>query len=152
MERFEYLQPIDKMERISRNELATRLDEIMALIDKNNVGYVISDEGKDDLVMCPANWFLCTFDDDFGCMINSALRYAIGRETYMPSTVMAYVRRNIHVMDSRTIYVMIEDIERELSDDELPFRADWEKFHDDLKLHYSAMIRKGEEQATSATE
>lgn len=151
MERFEYLQPIDKMERISRNELATRLDEIMALIDKNNVGYVISDEGKDDLVMCPASWFLSTFDDDFGCMVNSALRYAIGRETYMPSTVMSFVRRNIHVMDSRTIYVMIEDIERELSDEQLPYRADWANFCDDLKLHYAAMISKNEERDIEGT-
>lgn len=37
MEHFKFLQPIDQMERISRSEIGSRLNEIMELIDKNNV-------------------------------------------------------------------------------------------------------------------
>lgn len=152
MSSFKFLQPLDLMERISRTEIGARLDEIIELIDENNVGYVITDEGKDDLVICPASWFMCTFDDDFGCMINSAVRYSIGRETYMPSTAMDFVRKYIHVLDTRTIRVMIEDIERSLPDDKLPYKNDWVKLCDDLKTHYATLARENEKENGSASE
>ena len=113
MEQFKYIQPLDQMARISRTELGEKLDEILDKADKDNVGFVITDEGKDDLVLCPIRWMKCIYDDDFGCIVNSALRYAIGRRTYMPSVVMEFVRKYLSVLDSKTICVMIEDIERE---------------------------------------
>lgn len=57
MNEFKFLQPLDQMERISRTALGQQLDEILDNVDKNNVGYVITDEGKSDLVLCPAHWF-----------------------------------------------------------------------------------------------
>ena len=52
------------------------------------------------------------FDDDFGCIINSALRYAIGRHTYMPSIVVDFVRKYIEILDTKTIDVAIRDIDK----------------------------------------
>jgi len=143
MEKFKYLQPIDQMSRVSRAELGDRLDEILEIVDKDNVGYVITDEGKDDLLLCPVRWFDGIFDDDFGCIVNSALRYAIGRRTYMPSVVMSFIRKHIDALDSRTISVMIADIERETEQRTLDQRDDWMKLRDDLKTHYEAMLQKG---------
>ena len=111
MNEYKYLQPLDQMERICRTVLGDQLDELLEKIDKENIGYVITDEGKDDLVLCPAQWFSFVFDDDFGCIVNSALRYSIGRHTYMPSDLMGFVRRYLDVMDTRTISVMIEDMQ-----------------------------------------
>ncbi len=48
MEQFKYIQPLDQMARISRTELGEKLDEILDKADKDNVGFVITDEGKDD--------------------------------------------------------------------------------------------------------
>ena len=81
MRPFKFLQPLDQMERISRTDVGERLDELLEKVDQEDIGYIITDEGKDDMVLCPARWFMYTFDDDFGCIINSALRYAIGRHT-----------------------------------------------------------------------
>lgn len=134
MNQVKFLQPLDTMERISRAELGSNLDELLEKIDKEDVGMVITDEGKDDLVICPAHWFMCTFDDDLGCIMNSALRYSLGRQTYMPSTVMSFVRRYIHLLDTRTISVMIEDIERELHVEDLYERAGWIQLRDELKV------------------
>ena len=145
MEKFKYLQPLDKMARVSRAKLGSRLDDILDIVDKDNVGYVITDEGKDDLVLCPARWINCIYDDDFGCIINSALRYAIGRHTYMPSVVMDFVRKHIDMLDSRTISVMIQDIERESGRETLDQLDDWMKLRDDLKVHYGTMLQKDED-------
>ena len=142
MEQFKYLQPIDQMARVSRAELGDRLDEILEIVNKDNVGYVITDEGKDDLLLCPVRWFDGIFDDDFGCIVNSALRYAIGRRTYMPSVVMSFIRKHIDVLDSRTISTMISNIEREAEQETLDQRDDWMKLRDDLKTHYKAMLQK----------
>jgi antitoxin component of RelBE/YafQ-DinJ toxin-antitoxin module len=62
MEQFKYLQPLDQMARISRMELGEKLDEILDKVDKDNVGFVITDEGKDDLVLCPIRWMECAYE------------------------------------------------------------------------------------------
>ena len=142
MEQFKYIQPLDQMARISRMDLGEKLDEILNKVDNDNVGFVITDEGKDDLVLCPIRWMECIYDDDFGCIINSALRYAIGRHTYMPSVVMDFVRKYIGVLDTKTISVMIEDIEREAEYETLDKRIGWLALRDDLKAHYETMLRK----------
>ena len=73
-----YLHPIDEMKRISRQELADNLDDILETVHKDNVGFVIKDDdGKPDVVLCPADWFHFCFDQDFGCIINSAVRYSL---------------------------------------------------------------------------
>jgi len=46
--------------------------------------------------------------------MNSAVRYAIGRHTYMPEVVCNFVRRYINILDKKTIGVIIEDIDKEL--------------------------------------
>lgn len=122
---YDYLQPIETMQRISREELAEKLDELLDIVAKDNVGFVITDQGKDDLVLCPANWFNIYYDNDFGCIINSAVRYSLGRSSYMPSTTVRFVLRNLMVLDTRTIVVMIRDIDREIADEKLPYRDVW---------------------------
>lgn len=122
---YDYLQPTETMQRISREELAEKLDELLDIVAKDNVGFVITDQGKDDLVLCPANWFNIYYDNDFGCIINSAVRYSLGRSSYMPSTTVRFVLRNLMVLDTRTIVVMIRDIDREIADEKLPYRDVW---------------------------
>ena len=122
---YDYLQPIETMQRISREELAEKLDELLDIVAKDNVGFVITDQGKDDLVLCPANWFNIYYDNDFGCIINSAVRYSLVRSSYMPSTTVRFVLRNLMVLDTRTIVVMIRDIDREIADEKLPYRDVW---------------------------
>ena len=62
----------------------------------------------------------------------------------MPSVVMEFVRKYLSVLDSKTICVMIEDIEREAEFETLDKRSDWLKLRDDLQAHYSEMLQKSE--------
>ena len=123
-----FLQPIETMKRISREELAEKLDDLLEIVNKDNVGFVITNEGKDDLVLCPAKWFDYYFDNDFGCIINSAVRYSLGRSSYMPSTTIRFVLKHLMIMDTRTITVMIRDIEIAFADENLPYRDSWLSF------------------------
>ena len=125
MEMIKFLQPVETMKRVSREDLAEKFDELIETVNKNNVGFVITDKGKDDLVLCPAEWFNVYYDDDFGCIINSAVRYSLGRSSYMPGVTAGFVLKYIMILDTRTITVMIKDIERDLENENLPYRDTW---------------------------
>lgn len=50
-------------------------------------------------------------DDRFGEMLNSALRYALGRMSYIAQDTADYIRPLIPYLDNRTLFVMNRDIE-----------------------------------------
>ena len=49
-------------------------------------------------------------DEDIGTIAVCAVRYALGRETYMPSLVQGFVKRHPEIVDEKTRTVMIRDI------------------------------------------
>lgn len=133
MHQFKYLMPLDTMERITRQHLCDNFDEVLGRVDKEDIGFVIvNDDGKDGHVLCPARWMEYCFDDDFGCIINSALRYAIRRHTYMPGVVVDFIRKYINIIDTKTIEVALEDITQALERDEVDEPEMWSKLKKDL--------------------
>ena len=121
----------ENMEHISRTDLAEHLDEYLEKADKENIGFVITDEGKNDLILCPASWFSIVADSDLECIIGCALRYAIGRNTYMPGLVCDFIKKHIDVLSENAVDVMINDIDRELENN--IEQADiWQSLRSDL--------------------
>lgn len=49
-------------------------------------------------------------DDHFDMICLCAMRYALGRQTYMPGLVQDYIRAHIKEIDKNTIEAMIQDI------------------------------------------
>ena len=78
------------------------------------------------------------FDDDFGCIINSAVRYSLGRYTYMPSTVAEFVLKYLNYLDNKTISVMICDIDEALKNEDLPLRKIWVELKSKLEIKMHA--------------
>lgn len=133
MYQFKYYMPLDAMERISRQYLCNHYDEVLERVDKEDIGFVIqTEEGEDGHVLCPARWMEYCFDDDFGCIINSALRYAISRHTYMPSVVERFIRKYINLLDTKTMEVAIEDISKALAMNEVDNPDMWERLKTEL--------------------
>lgn len=50
-------------------------------------------------------------DDDFGAVCNCAVRYSLGRMTYMPSIVIGFIRPRLSLMTDRTLWCFERDIE-----------------------------------------
>ena len=143
MQPFKFLMPLDVMERISQKELGDGLESILERVDKEDIGVVIlNEEGKDRYVLCPARWMHYCFDDEFGCIITSAIRYAIGRHTYMPSTVVSFVRKYMHILDSKTIDVAIRDITRELENDNVEDPEMWKDLRLELRHRRAFYVEK----------
>ena len=143
MREWKYLKPLDTMERITRQELIDRFDSILNEDDEEDVGVVIlGEDGNYEFVLCPARWMDYCFDKDFGCIISCAIRYAIRRETYMPSVVVDFVRKYLHVLDSNTIKVAIEDIESEINMDSVPYPGIWLSLKQDLLKQQAYLLEK----------
>lgn len=112
-------------------------------MDKENIGFVIlNDEGKDGHVLCPAHSMGYCFDDNFGCIINSALRYAIGRHTYMPGVVVDFIRKYINIIDTKTIDVTIKDIECELKRNNVDDPEMWLSLKRELEIRLAYLHEK----------
>lgn len=127
-----YHDPND-MEKINRQKLFDDFDNILERVEKENKGFIITDEGKADLVLCPANWFSIEADTDFSTIVGCALRYALGRYTYMPSTVKGFIERHIEAITENNLNVMIRDIEDKMKyNKELPYKELWLELRDDL--------------------
>ena len=78
---------------------------------------------------------------DFELMMISAMRYAIGRQTYMPSVTIDYIRMLIHKLSANTLYVMERDIREEVEryermGHELYMKREWVGLMNDINEAY----------------
>lgn len=49
--------PIDKMERISVEEFAVKMEDLFNRADQENIGFVLTNAGRDSMVLWPYRWF-----------------------------------------------------------------------------------------------
>lgn len=49
-------------------------------------------------------------DDDFGTVLNCAVRYACGRQTYMPRLVIDFIKPLIPYLSNKTLWCFDQDI------------------------------------------
>lgn len=53
-------------------------------------------------------------NDDFGAICNCAVRYCLGRRTYMVGLVTQYLSKHLPEMDDKTLYCFKRDIEKHI--------------------------------------
>lgn len=78
---------------------------------------------------------------DFELMMISALRYAIGRESYMPGVTIDYIRYLIPQLSTKTLFIMKRDIAEEIEryqrmERELYMVDEWQKLAEDMNVEY----------------
>ncbi len=86
---------------------------------------------------------------DFELMMISALRYAIGRYTYMPSVTIDYIRYLIPQLSAKTLYVMKRDIDEETAryqrmERELYKADEWAKLAEEIRVEYEQKAKRVE--------
>ena len=130
--KLDHLPDSTKFPRITRQEFCSNMDDILSIISKDNTAYVITEENKDDLILCPASWFEFQIDDQFNMMVICALRYAIGRATYMPAVIDGFVRRYMKALRTRTLHNMRKDIKEWLDRSNLDQRELWTSLYAEI--------------------
>lgn len=74
-------------------------------------------------------------DDDFGCVLNCAVRYALGRRTYMPYLVIGYITPLLPHLSDKTIWCFERDLEEctNYGDPEID-EPQWKQFQAAVKV------------------
>ena len=112
MSRSFILPRIEDMPRITRQQLCDEFDSIFERVEKEKTAFLI-EGNKKNYVLCPASWVEAYNDEDFGEIVTSAVRYSIGRHSYMPELVCNFIIRNICALNNKTLAIIISDIDRE---------------------------------------
>ena len=76
---------------------------------------VCMNNGKEFLLF-PQDLLAPICDSDFRLILLSAMRYAMGRNTYMPAVVSDYIKRHIRFLDDKFLALAADDIRRHLED------------------------------------
>ena len=91
---------------------------------------------------------MITVTRDFELMMVCALRYSIGRESYMPSITIDYIRYLIPMLSVNTLFILQRDITEEVerynrSGWDIFMKDEWLKLADDIRNEHTR--RKAEE-------
>ena len=109
-EKYNYLQPLSKMERVEQSVISEKLDEYIDRIDKENIGFVITENGMDKYVLCPYWWFEKDFDDDLGSVITSAIRQEIAASSDNMEAVQRFIRNHHRALDDKSLRDAIQEL------------------------------------------
>lgn len=68
-------------------------------------------------------------DDDFGTVLTCAVRYALGRRTYMPHLVIEFIKPLLPYLDNVTLWCFKRDLEacQDFGDPEID-QPEWANF------------------------
>lgn len=75
-------------------------------------------------------------DDDFGAVLTCAVRYAIGRQTYMPKLVIDYITPLLPYLNGKALWCFEKDVASPWMDnwgDEKIDKPEWMKFLSDVR-------------------
>lgn len=85
-------------------------------------------------------------DDDFGLILNCAVRYACGRQTYMPSLVIKFISPLLPYLSSKALWCFDQDLSEarhfENCGDPNIDLPHWVDFHERVR---SERLRRGDD-------
>lgn len=95
------VNPFQDYESITIDELKDQANSLLKLVtDEQRPLRVCMNNGKEFLLF-PQDLLAPICDSDFRLILLSAMRYAMGRNTYMPAVVSDYIKRHIRFLDDK---------------------------------------------------
>ena len=108
--------PFQDYASISVDDLKDQENSLLNLVtEEQRPLRVFMDNGKEFLLF-PQDILAPISDSDFRLILLSAMRYAMGRKTYMPAVVADYLKRHIQLLDNKFLTLAADDIQRYLED------------------------------------
>ena len=101
---------------ISVDDLKDQANSLLNLVtEEQRPLRVFMNNGKECLLF-PQDMLAPISDPDFRLILLSAMRYAMGRKTYMPSVVADYIKRHLQLLDDKFFALAADDIRQYLED------------------------------------
>ena len=108
--------PFQDYASISVDDLKDQANSLLNLVtEEQRPLRVFMNNGKEFLLF-PQDMLAPISDPDFRLILLSAMRYAMGRKTYMLSVVAEYIKRHLQLLDDRFLTLAVDDIRQHLED------------------------------------
>ena len=103
-------------ESITIDELKDQANSLLNLITKEQRPLHVCMNNGREFLLFPQELLAPICDSNFRLILLSAMRYAMGRNTYMPAVVSDYIKRHIRFLDDKFLALAADDIRRHLED------------------------------------
>ena len=103
-------------EAITIDDLKDNANSSLNLMAEEQRPLRVSMENGKEFLIFPQDLLAPLYDHDFRLILIAAMRYAMGRNTYMPMVVADYIKRHIHLLDDKFLVLAADDIRRHLED------------------------------------
>ena len=110
------VKPFDEYESITLNDLKDQTNSLLNLVTEEQRPLRVSMKNGKEFLMFLQDLLAPLYDHDFRLIILAAMRYAMGRNTYMPMVVTDYIKRHIHLWDDKFLVLATDDIRRHFED------------------------------------
>ena len=108
--------PFQDYASISVDDLKDQANSLLNLVtEEQRPLRVFMDNGKEFLLF-PQDMLAPISDSDFRLILLSAMRYAMGRKTYMPSVIADYIKRHLQLLDDKFLVLAADDTRQYLED------------------------------------
>lgn len=103
-------------EAITIDDLKDKTNSLLNLMAEEQWPLRVSKENSKEFLMFPRDLLAPLYDHDFRLILIAAMRYAMGRNTYMPMVVADYIKRHILLLDDKFLVMAADDIRRHFED------------------------------------
>ena len=101
-------------ESITIGELKDQANSLLNLVTEEQLPLRVCMNNGKEFLLFPQDLLAPICDSDFRLILLSAMRYAMGRNTYMPAVVSDYIKRHIRFLDDKFLALAADDIRRHL--------------------------------------
>ena len=109
-------KPFQDCKSIAIDELKSQTSRLLNQATKERQPLRVSMKDGGAFLLFPQELLAPLCDNDFRLIVLSAMRYAMGRNTYMPLVVTNYIKRHIRLLDDKFLMLAADDIHRHFED------------------------------------
>lgn len=110
------VKPFQDCKSITIDELKSQPSKLLDQATKERQPLRVSTKDGREFLLFPQELLTPLCDNDFRLIVLSAMRYAMGRNTYMLLVVTDYIKRHIRLMDDKFLVLAANDIRRHFGD------------------------------------
>lgn len=110
------VKPFHDYEAITIDDLKDKTNSLLNLVTEEQRPLRVSMENGKEFLLFPQDNLAPLYDHDFRLILIAAMRYAMGRNTYMPMVVADYIKHHIHLLDGKFLVLATDDIRRHFED------------------------------------
>lgn len=110
------VNPCQNYGSVTIDGLKEQTSNLLDLVTKEQRPLRVCMNNGKEFLLFPQDLLAPICDSDFRLILLSAMRYAMGRNTYMPAVVSDYIKRHIRFLDDKFLALAADDIRRHLED------------------------------------